>query len=70
MGDVPVGDASKGAKVFKTKCAQCHTVEAVSGLITFHCSKHKTTVYFGSIIQFFFTLALGEFANNRSNHFK
>jgi cytochrome c len=22
------GDAAKGAKIFKTKCAQCHTVEA------------------------------------------
>ena len=30
MGDIPAGDATKGAKVFKTKCAQCHTVEAVS----------------------------------------
>lgn len=23
-----VGDVAKGAKIFKTKCAQCHTVEA------------------------------------------
>ena len=23
-----MGDAAKGAKIFKTKCAQCHTVEA------------------------------------------
>ena len=30
MGDIPIGDATKGAKIFKTKCAQCHTVEAVS----------------------------------------
>lgn len=22
----PAGDAAKGAKIFKTKCAQCHTV--------------------------------------------
>ena len=24
---VPEGDAEKGLKIFKTKCAQCHTVE-------------------------------------------
>ena len=24
---VPAGDATKGAKVFKMRCAQCHTVE-------------------------------------------
>jgi len=23
-----MGDSAKGAKIFKTKCAQCHTVEA------------------------------------------
>lgn len=26
--DVPAGDAKKGAKLFKSKCAQCHTCEA------------------------------------------
>ena len=30
MGDVPAGDAEKGAKIFKQRCAQCHTTEAVS----------------------------------------
>ena len=30
MGDIPQGDATKGAKVFKQRCAQCHTTEAVS----------------------------------------
>jgi len=25
---VPAGDAKKGAKIFKSKCAQCHTVDA------------------------------------------
>merc|ERR1711972_535193 len=25
--DVPAGDAKKGAKLFKAKCAQCHTIE-------------------------------------------
>jgi len=30
MGDIPEGDAAKGAKIFKQRCAQCHTVEAVS----------------------------------------
>ncbi|SCV69598.1 BQ2448_2618 [Microbotryum intermedium] len=30
FGDVPyaAGDASKGASLFKTRCMQCHTVEA------------------------------------------
>ena len=26
-----MGDAAKGAKIFKTKCAQCHVVEAGAG---------------------------------------
>lgn len=26
--EMPEGDAKKGAKVFKSKCAQCHTVES------------------------------------------
>ena len=30
MGDIPQGDPTKGAKVFKQRCAQCHTTEAVS----------------------------------------
>lgn len=31
MGDdVPAGDPAKGAKVFKQRCAQCHTTEKVS----------------------------------------
>merc|ERR1712190_657788 len=25
--DVPEGDVKKGAKLFKAKCAQCHTIE-------------------------------------------
>ena len=32
MADIPEGDATKGAKIFKTKCAQCHSVEKVSGV--------------------------------------
>ena len=32
MGDIPAGDATKGAKIFKTKCAQCHSVEKVGGV--------------------------------------
>jgi mono/diheme cytochrome c family protein len=28
--NIPAGNAEKGAKVFKQKCAQCHTVNKVS----------------------------------------
>ena len=27
-GDIPAGDAAKGAKIFKQKCAQCHSTAA------------------------------------------
>ena len=37
MGEgIPDGDATKGAKIFKTKCAQCHTVEAVRKLFLWY----------------------------------
>jgi len=26
MAEIPAGDCEKGAKIFKMKCAQCHTV--------------------------------------------
>ena len=29
MGDVPAGDPTSGAKIFKQRCAQCHTTEKV-----------------------------------------
>ena len=32
MGDIPAGDVAKGAKIFKQRCAQCHTTEKVSSL--------------------------------------
>ena len=28
-GEIPQGDATKGAKVFKQRCDQCHTVQEV-----------------------------------------
>ena len=31
IAKIPAGDAAKGAKIFKTKCAQCHTVEKDGG---------------------------------------
>ena len=34
MGDIPEGDATRGAKIFKQRCAQCHTTEKGG--------KHKT----------------------------
>ena len=27
MADIPAGDAASGAKLFKTRCAQCHVCE-------------------------------------------
>ena len=32
--EVPAGDVEKGLKIFKTKCAQCHTVEKVRDQLT------------------------------------
>ena len=29
MGDIPAGDPTNGAKIFKQRCAQCHTTEKV-----------------------------------------
>ncbi|EFN57022.1 hypothetical protein CHLNCDRAFT_30572 [Chlorella variabilis] len=31
FAEAPAGDAAKGAKIFKTKCAQCHTVAPGEG---------------------------------------
>jgi len=31
FADAPEGDAAKGAKIFKTKCNQCHNAEPGSG---------------------------------------
>uniref|UniRef100_A0A061RYV8 Cytochrome c n=1 Tax=Tetraselmis sp. GSL018 TaxID=582737 RepID=A0A061RYV8_9CHLO len=31
FADAPAGDAAKGEKIFKTKCAQCHVAEAGGG---------------------------------------
>lgn len=31
MDAAPAGDAAKGAKIFKTKCAQCHVAEKGGG---------------------------------------
>eukprot|EP00887_Chlorella_sp_A99_P003518 scaffold7.g3518.t1 len=31
FADAPAGDAAKGAKIFKTKCAQCHVAEKGGG---------------------------------------
>ncbi|ORZ17278.1 cytochrome c-like domain-containing protein [Absidia repens] len=30
-GDIPKGDSTKGAKLFKTRCSQCHKIEAGAG---------------------------------------
>lgn len=31
FGEAPPGDAKAGEKIFKTKCAQCHTVDKGAG---------------------------------------
>ena len=33
MSNIPAGDPAKGAKIFKQRCAQCHTTEKVSPTI-------------------------------------
>ena len=33
MSAIPEGNVEKGAKIFKQRCAQCHTVEKVSNKI-------------------------------------
>lgn len=33
---MPEGDVAKGAKVFKQRCAQCHTYEKVSSVLYAH----------------------------------
>ena len=31
MGGIPAGNATKGAKLFKQRCSQCHTINAAGG---------------------------------------
>lgn len=31
FSEAPAGDSKAGAKIFKTKCAQCHVIEAGAG---------------------------------------
>lgn len=45
FGEAPPGDAKAGEKIFKTKCAQCHTVDKGAG--------HKQGLYFLSCFGFF-----------------
>ena len=32
MSEIPKGDPANGAKIFKQRCAQCHTTEKVSDM--------------------------------------
>jgi mono/diheme cytochrome c family protein len=43
MSAIPAGDAAKGAKLFQTRCAQCHTVEKVHyyTLVSFSSSNNN-----------------------------
>ena len=44
----PEGNAAKGAKLFKTRCAQCHTAEPVSVFILFYIFINKIKVIFNT----------------------
>lgn len=54
------GNATAGAKLFKTRCAQCHTVEEVIRIyIYFFCVERERENLHSDTIFFFFLKNLG-----------
>ena len=49
MGDIPAGDAEKGAKIFKQRCAQCHTTEAVSSSKNTRNGSQRSVCYYFNV---------------------
>lgn len=46
---VPDGNVAKGAKIFKTKCSQCHTCKLSALHRVTHCGSHPLYIFSGNV---------------------